>query len=250
VVRALVAGVVSLVAAGAAAAPASALDRWWLGKEFERLPLTHEERGLFVYGDCDPEPDGGCPPPLQVQNDTTCGRNPVALDVAAQRLHRLRGGGIVADYGDGIDLLTGGSTVTVFSTPARERRAVRAVRPRRAGEPPPQLRRPRLPWPVLAEVKRVAVAARRHDSRRAISRATGVSPGRVRVRLRLAELLGRDALAGVPAPRISWRTVRRYRQVAFWAQEFGPRAARERFDLTRAELRRIVRRVRGLTGDC
>jgi hypothetical protein len=239
--------VVAAAFALAAAAPAVALDRWWLGEEFEGLPLTSEQGGLFVYGDCEESP---CTPPLEVQNRTTCARNPVAIDLPPSRIYRVRGGGIAADYGDGIDVLTARSTVTVYSSSARERRAVKQLRRRRAEAPPETLRRPRFPWPVLAEIKRVAVAAQRHESIRGISRAIGVSRWRVRVRLRLAELLGDQALADVSAPGISWRRVQHYRQVAFWAHEFGAREAMKRYELTRRELRRIVRRVRGLAGEC
>ena len=234
------------------ATPALAFDRWWLGEEFEGLPLTHDERGLVVYGDCEPppEPEGSCTPPLQVQNSTTCTRNPVAIDVPPQRVYRVRGGGIAADYSDGIDLLAAHSTVTVFSSSSRERRAVEQLRRRRAETAPARLRHPRFPWPVLAEIKRVATAAAQYDSLRGISRATGVSRWRVRVRLKLARLLGGEVLADVSAPGISWRRVRHYRQVAVLGQELGARYVKRRWGVTRPELRRIVRRVRGLTIEC
>jgi hypothetical protein len=233
-----------------AATPALALDRWWLGEDFDGLPLTHDEGGFLIYGDCDPEPDSGCAAPVEVQNRRTCERNPVSVDIPARRVFGVRGSGIAADYGDGIDVLTYRSTVTVFASRTRARRAVDTLRRRRASAPPARLRRPRFPWPVLAEIKRVQIARRDHTSIRAISRATGVSRGRVRVRLKMADLLGRAVLADVAAPGISWRRVQHYRQVAFFAQELGPRFSRRHFDVSRAELRRIARRVRGLTSRC
>src|SRR5688572_25141663 len=234
---------VVVVAGLVTAAPASALDRWWLGRSFEGLPLTHEEPGLVVYGDCELEPgeEGGCAAPLQIQYPRTRQRNPVALDIAAGRLYRVRGGGIAAEFGDGIDLLTGGSTVTVFSTSGQERRAVRQLRRRRASTAPPTLRPPHFPWPVLAELKRVQIAEGKYGSRRAISRATGVSPGRVRVRLRMVELLGSPALAEVAPPGISWRAVQRLRQIAFEADESGLRYAMKQYGVSRAFVRRALR---------
>jgi hypothetical protein len=55
------------------------------------------------------------------------------------------------------------------------------------------------------------------------------------------------ALRGVPVPRRSWPEVQRDRQIAF-AAETGD--AQRRFGLTREQVRRAVRRVRGLVGKC
>lgn len=234
--------------AGRAAARAK---RFWLGDEFEGLSLTHDEDGLFVYGDCDPGPgEGGCSPPLQVQNKTACERNPVGIDLPPRRLFRLRDGGIVSDYSDGFDVLAGRSGFTVFANRRKQaRRALGALRPRGAAAPV-RLERPQLPFAVLLELKRVSAAWAGHRSVKEIGNRTGVSRWRVRTWLRLGTLLGREALEGIPVPELSWRAVRQYRQVAFLVSDLGVRGAAKHFDLAPAEVRRRVQRVRGLTGEC
>jgi hypothetical protein len=61
---------------------------YWLGEEFEGLPLTHAEGSthgaFFMYGDCDPEGDG-CAPPLEVQN-VKCQSEPTAVVIFAGTL--------------------------------------------------------------------------------------------------------------------------------------------------------------------
>ena len=65
-----------------------AADVYWLGLEFRGLPLTHVERTFFVYGDCDPDPplfgDGGCAPPLQIQNFPLARRPPGGFSIAGR----------------------------------------------------------------------------------------------------------------------------------------------------------------------
>ena len=64
-------------------AAARGFDRfplYWLGEEFEGVPLVHVEARpeseivTFVYGDCDPpgHDEGGCSPPLQIQIMALC----------------------------------------------------------------------------------------------------------------------------------------------------------------------------------
>jgi len=48
----------------------------------------------------------------------------------------------------------------------------------------------------------------------------------------------------------SWKAVERDRQVAFEAQELGQAPTARRLGIPRAQLRRVILRVRGLTGDC
>jgi hypothetical protein len=72
----------------------------------------------------------------------------------------------------------------------------------------------------------------------------------VRLRLRLARMLGHRALRDVSAPRRSWRRVQRDRQIAFTALEFGVRQAARDHRLSRSQVRRAIRRVRGLAGRC
>lgn len=225
----------AVVALALASAP------FWLGPSFAGHPLVaHTESGVFVYGDCEPPPgEGGCQPPLQVQDRSTCERNPVALDVVPRRLYRLRGAGIAAVYQRGtVDVYSGNTTTTVFARGDRlAARAAKALRRRGEGRPR-ELRAPHFPPAVLKELKRV-VGAR--DTPR------GMGPGVRRTRARLARLLPSGTLRGVPFPKRSWAQVQHDRQIAFAAQTHQ---AQERYGLTRAQVRAAVRRVRGLTGSC
>jgi hypothetical protein len=239
-----------LLAAGPAAATP---PRYWLGPQFASLPLTHDEPRLVVYGDCDPKPDQGCSPPLQVQSWTTCDRNPVGLDVLPARLYGHRGGGIVADYGGGagLNLMTGRSTATVFANRQRiARRALPALRRRTQDTPTRRLASPVFPIAVVRELKRVELAYRRATSVEAASRAIGLSAPVLRIRLRLARLLPAASLRGVRSPRRSIPAIERDRQVAFWVKQFSVRKAATQFGLTDEQVRRTVRRVRGLVGEC
>jgi hypothetical protein len=226
---------VGVMALALAAAP------FWLGPSFAGHPLVaHTESDVFVYGDCEPPPgEGGCAPPLQVQDRTTCQRNPVGLDIVRRRLYRLRGEGIAAVYGRGtIDVYSGHTTTTVFARGDRlAARAARALRRRGQARPGP-LRAPVFPPAVLRELKR-AVAAD-HPPR-------GLGPGVWRARARLARLLPSGTLRDVPIPKRSWPQVEHDRQIAFAAQAHQ---AQQLFGLTRAQVLRAVRRVRGLTGSC
>lgn len=229
---------------------------FWLGQSFEGLPLTTQQSGstggdLFVYGSCEAKPDSGCSPPLQVQNATTCTRNAVGLDVVPRSIHRVRGAGIAATYErGGIDVSTGRTTAAVYtSTDRRAARAVAALR-RRSQSKPGSLPPPVFPPAVLKELKRVVVAWNRERRVSAVAAALGLRAAHVRTRLTVARLLPARALRAVEPPRRSWANIQRDRQVAFWAHEFGRRKAMEQFELGRAQVRRAVRRVRGLAGEC
>ena len=231
------------------ATAALAAAPFWLGPSFAGHPLVaHDETGTFVYGSCHATSDQGCAPPLQVQDRTTCQRNPVALDVVPRRVYRLRGHGIAAVYTRGaIDAMSDHTTTTVFASGDRlAARAARALR-RRGQSAPHPLSAPDYPPAVLRELKRVAVAAHGGRGPEAIGRALGIGPGVVRTRLRVAKLLPPDALRGVPVPRRSWKQVQHDRQVAFAAHTHQ---AQQYFHLSRGQVRRAVRRTRGLTGSC
>lgn len=103
---------------------------------------------------------------------------------------------------------------------------------------------------MLRELKRVTAAADRLHGVKAIARAIELSPAEVRVRLRIADLLGPQALASVPVPTMSTATVERLRQLAFDAHELGLAKTARKHGLTKAELRTKIRRVRGLVGYC
>jgi hypothetical protein len=86
---------------------------YFLGESFEGIDLTsvEEEGAVFVYGTCEFEGgDGGCAPPMQVQN------NVAHVSGAARgcsRLPDIRGVPAVS-WGGGIVVFTQRSTVTVF----------------------------------------------------------------------------------------------------------------------------------------
>ncbi|MEJ7818501.1 MAG: hypothetical protein WKF49_07435, partial [Thermoleophilaceae bacterium] len=215
--------------------------------------LTDDES--VSYGDCElPPGEGGCAPPLQIQNSTTCARNPVALDVSPRRFFRERGGAIVGDYtanAGSFDVGVGGHTVAVFADTRRRARAVVGqLRRRSQAAPPPRLAPPAYPYRVRQELKRVLVARKRSPTARGIARRTGVPVRAVRTRLALGRLVGARALRGIPVPRRSWSAVERDRQVSISAGEESVGAAARQFRLTHAQVRRAVRRVRGLTGSC
>ena len=230
-------------------AAALALAPFWLGPSFAGHPLVaHTEDGTLVYGNCHATSDQGCQPPLQIQDRTTCERNVVALDVVPRRVYRLRGHGIAAVYDRGtIDVASDHTTATASARGDRlAYRAARALRRRGQAHPRP-LAAPVYPPAVLAELKRVVVAARTPESAEEIGRYLGLGPGHVRTRLRGARLLPRGTLRDVPVPKRSWPQVEHDRQTAFAARVHQ---AQQRFGLTRAQVRRAVKRVRGLTGSC
>lgn len=221
---------------------------YWLGESFRALPLTATPGSDYIYGDCEAEPDSGCAPPVEVQNSSTCGRNPVGLDVAPTRIHALPGGAIAASYGRAsVDVGIGRQTVTLFAAGALN--AARELRRRGAASPPARYPPPVYPKAALRELKRALVARRRFHTIRAISRVTGVPPKATRARLRLARLLAGD-LAGVKAPTRSPAAVERDRQIAFEAGESGEARTARRLGISRAQLRKVIRRVRGLVGYC
>lgn len=229
----------------------AAKDPYWLGPYFAGMRLDPGP-GSLSYGDCElPEGEGGCSLPAQVQTSTTCARNPIAIDRLPERVWLLRGGGLAVAYEPtGVDIGTGNRTVTVYTNELQlMSAALREVR--RRSQPSPQtLPPPVYPKVVLGELKRVTAAAARLHGVKAIAKATELTPAEVKVRLQIAELLGPDALAGVPVPKISTATVERFRQLAFFAHEDGLAATAKKNGLTVAELKADVRRVRGLVGYC
>jgi hypothetical protein len=163
----------------------------------------------------------------------------------------VRGHAIAAEYGSMIDVGIGRHTVTVFARGrARARRAVAQLRRRGQPDATRPLAAPVYPQPVLRELVRVRRAYARLGSTEAVAERTGLSPGRARVRLRVARLLGAKALLGVRPPRRPWRVVERERQIALNTLALGRARTLERYGLTEAELRRLERRVRGLSGRC
>ena len=119
----------------------------FVGRSFEGMLLTHADRGLLVYDECELPDPARCPGELQLQTATTCDRHPAKYDIPGHLL-RMRGA-LLVDYHDHVDILSGGTTTTVFQirSRARLRRIVAALRPIRGPEglgkplPPPRLSR-------------------------------------------------------------------------------------------------------------
>lgn len=249
-------GLLLVPAAGgqAGAGPWDRGEHWWLGPYFAGMEMEAtpaETRGTFIYGDCElPEGEGGCSPPVQVQTASSCTRNPIGLDRLPYEVYLLRGGGLAAAYeSTAVDVGTGRQTVTVFANEYEIIGAALRDMHSRSQPGPQPLAPPVYPMPVLRELKRVTAVADRFDGIRAIARATDLAPAEVRLRLRIAELLGPDALAGVPPPTMSIATVERLRQLSFSAQYDLAGTAREE-GISVASLRKKIRRVRGLAADC
>jgi hypothetical protein len=251
---ALCALVFAPVASGQVSATSLApADQYWLGPYFAGLRLTDTRYQSFVYGECEfPEGEGGCSPPVQVGTATSCAQNPIRSDSLAKEVFLVRGGGlaVASEESYGVEVGTGRQTVSIWvSEPEVLGAALREVRRRSEAGPEP-FTPPVYPLPVLRELKRVTVAEERFDGVAAIARAAELRPDEVRMRLRIAELLGPDALAGVPAPTMSIATVERLRELAFGVQTHNLAHTAERHGMSVASLRRKIRRVRGLAGDC
>jgi hypothetical protein len=229
----------------------AAKDPYWLGRYFAGMRL-HPGAGAISYGDCElPEGEGGCSLPAQVQTSTSCARNPIAIDRLPERVWLLRGGGLAVAYEPtGVDVGTGNRTVTVYTNELQlMSAALREVR-RRSQSAPGPLPPPVYPKVVLGELKRVTAAAARLHGVKAVAKATELSPAEVTVRLQIAELLGPQALAGVPVPKMSTKTVERLRQLSFAAHEVGFAETAEKNGITVAKLKAEIQRVRGLVGYC
>jgi hypothetical protein len=250
---ALCALVFAAPASGQESGKLSESQLYWLGPYFAGLRLTEVRYQSFEYGECEfPEGEGGCTPQVQVQNETSCALNPIRVDSLARRVFLVRGGGLAVEYEppEGLQVGTGRQTVSVFtSEPEVLGAALREVR-RRSEVGPELFTPPVYPLPVLRELKRVTVAEERFDGVAAIAEATELHPDVVRMRLRIAELLGPDALAGVPAPTMSIATVERLRGLASGVQIHNLAHTAERHKMSVAVLRKQIRRVRGLAGDC
>ena len=248
---ALCALVLAAPAGGQESGRLSESELYWLGPYFAGLRLTETRYQSFAYGECEfPEGEGGCLPPVQVQNATSCTRNPIGVDSLAREVFLVRGGGLAVAYAPGaVDVGTGRQTVSVRAEPEVLGAALREVRRRSEAGPEP-FTPPVYPLPVLRELKRVTVAEERFDRVAAIANATELRPDEVRMRLRIAELLGPDALTGVPAPTMSIATVERLRQLAYGVQTHSLAHTAERHGMSVAALRKKIRRVRGLAGDC
>jgi hypothetical protein len=236
----------------AGAASQAPADLYWLGPYFAGLELTGTDRS-FTYGECElPEGEGGCYWPVEIENSTTCESNPIRFfSGIPQEVFLLRGEGLaVYDGALTVDVFTGLQTARVhlgeFEVVGA---ALRELHTQSQSAPQP-LAAPVFPMPVLRELKRVTAVEDRYGGIRAIAEATDLWPDEVRLRLRIAKLLGPDALAGVPAPTMSIATVKRLGELAFGVQTHNLAHTAERHGMSVASLRKKIRRVRGLAGGC
>lgn len=235
-------------------------EMYWLGPYFAGGELDEREGPTdfrFSYGECDfPEGEGGCLPPVEVMNFTSCEQNPIGLEYMPDEIRLLRGGGLAVVDGDDfeeegtweVEVGTGHQTFSVRADYELIGAALREVRTKSQSTPQPFIP-PVYPMPVLRELKRVTAVEKRLGEIGAIAEETGLSPDTVRVRLRIAELLGPDALADVPVPTMSTRTVKRFSQIAS-LMEIHSKAVARKTGLSMAELRKKASRVRGLGGAC
>jgi hypothetical protein len=130
---------------------ASGTPLYWLGEEFDGLPLTYTDERLFVYGDCEPESDTGCAPPLQLQHWPLAERHPSKFTTTPGAptpcTHEAINGTLVAAFPTtgGLEVYVGRTVVVIFAEWQRSLRAVRALRRLNGtGElprPPTELRR-------------------------------------------------------------------------------------------------------------
>jgi len=112
---------------------------YYLGESFQELPLSFAGLGpgrgtglrrswSFIYGECTPPAggDGGCAPPLEVQNWSICTRFPALYPGSTPKTSPLEGAETLP-AGGGLDVYTGETTVVVFGK--RKDEAVQALTP-------------------------------------------------------------------------------------------------------------------------
>lgn len=122
---------------------------YYAGEEVAEFPLEHISEGWsFSYGDCDQPSglfaEGGCAPPLQIQNFAICSRPPGALTGPFDTF-AFRGTRAHWRRGTGFEIFAGDTTVVIFGNrgpdvkaAARQLREVhQAAAPVRLPPPPP-----------------------------------------------------------------------------------------------------------------
>jgi hypothetical protein len=95
-------------------------------------PDLRSSTWAFIYGDCDPPTgDGGCSPPLQIQNFSTCSRWAGGVN-QEKPLYGFRGAkarGTGRGLSNPIEIFTGTTTVVIFAPrPAVAKAAASALR--------------------------------------------------------------------------------------------------------------------------
>jgi hypothetical protein len=106
---------------------------YYAGAEVAGLPLEDIEgedwqedgRSIgwnFYYGDCDPPSglfaEGGCQPPLQIQNYSSC-RRWASLFSSKSDMFDFRGAKAARERGRGFEVFTGRTTVVIYGTRGR-----------------------------------------------------------------------------------------------------------------------------------
>jgi hypothetical protein len=99
---------------------------YYLGDSFQGLPLTYAGRGggngtglrrswSFIYGTCTPPPgnEGGCAPPVEVQDWSICTRFPAIYPGPTPKLAPADGAKSLP-AGGGLDVYTGETTIVIF----------------------------------------------------------------------------------------------------------------------------------------
>jgi hypothetical protein len=175
-------------------AAGSASNRvYWAGRSVAGLPLSAMETDgpwiTFDYGDCRPDRDENCSPPLTIQTLSICDLDPLefeALPRASKPWRHL----VVREYGDGRQMVDiGASTVIVHARGSLAERALHALRA--VGEAAgTRLLRARYPRELVVEVRRVDDAYRRLGSIRRVRDELRISQKAIRFRLVLAKELG------------------------------------------------------------
>lgn len=120
-----------------------AYDVYYAGSEVAGFPLeevlgedrqSHERRSawVFIYGKCvDPPDEGGCPPPVQIHNYSTCSRWPAASN-QGRTLYDFRGAKARASREFGyseVEIFTGSTAVKIAGERKVVKAAARTLRP-------------------------------------------------------------------------------------------------------------------------
>jgi hypothetical protein len=129
----------------------------FLGRTFAGRHLDAGYGTTLVYSECGAADPARCGDEIQLQTSTTCERNPSRFDRPLRSVQRIRGA-LVVGYGDGYEILSGGTTtVAIGVPPSLLRRLVAALQPVR-GPQVGSLPAPRLPAAALRRLRRPASA--------------------------------------------------------------------------------------------
>lgn len=107
---------------------------YWLGDSYEGLPLTKiiryrydpeppippMEAGnsvTFIYGTCEPPPDGGCAPPLSIVVEPYCMKPPERVAPAVRGTPFQVRGALAEQIGDHLRIWTGDISISIFTEP-------------------------------------------------------------------------------------------------------------------------------------